>query len=528
MTESQEPERLPCVVCGELAAVAARRCPHCGSSLLVDVLLGARLADGRLRYRLARALQALPDAPSLGEIQRALVGSPPAAAHGVTRAWAHAAIAILTGNGVRATTERTAEPSGEGHGLSSGVVVKGLAAILVIAMGYAAWRQLLDRPDAPPPPARSFSPPATAPAQDARSGTLALSPRELARVALPATVSLRCRASVGSGFFVAPDLVITNAHVLCPPGETLEVGLSDERTLAGEVVRAETDLDLALVRVAGAGASPLRLGDVADLAVGDRVTMVGSPVGLDFTVQEGSISSLQRAAFGVAYIQLDAKISPGNSGGPVVDSQGRVVGVVSMKLVGEGVEGIGLAIPINYAYDARTSFVAPPTAAAARSVAFGRMVAHAQDASRADSGLAQAQDPRGGGASPGAMAELDDRPLLVAGYVDPYQRLVVRILRATDYSPGYEEVAVSLWSGTELFCTVKGDVNDWKQIDLSQAGSGLDPRAVAILQRIAPGSTFFVGESPLRWDLCDRSRIRPGIEIELEGASPIASRLSVR
>jgi serine protease Do len=105
---------------------------------------------------------------------------------------------------------------------------------------------------------------------------------------------------------VAPDLVVTNAHVLCPGGEAIEVTLSNERKLIGQVVRSDEDVDLGLVRVTGAGATPLPLGDVADLAVGDKVMIIGSPVGLDFTVQEGSISSLQRSAFGVALVQLDA------------------------------------------------------------------------------------------------------------------------------------------------------------------------------------------------------------------------------
>ena len=77
--------------------------------------------------------------------------------------------------------------------------------------------------------------------------------------------------------------------------------------------------------VPGARAIPLPVGNVADLAVGDKVMIIGSPVGLDFTVHEGAVSSLHRSAYGVAYLQLDAKISPGNSGGPVIDGFGRVV-----------------------------------------------------------------------------------------------------------------------------------------------------------------------------------------------------------
>jgi serine protease Do len=527
MASAEETERLPCPVCGELTPAAAQMCLHCGSSQLVDVTLAAPVADGRLRYRVARALHALPGAPPLGDIQKALAGSPPAAARGVTRAFANAALAVLSENGLRAGTERTVQPEPRPGPLSAGTLLGALAAVVLVAGGYVAWRGVRGGGGAP---ASSPAPVAGEPARPgtgAPGGAAAMSPRDLARLALPATVSLRCRNSVGSGFFVGPDLVVTNAHVLCPPGEAAEVGLSDGRRLAGEVVRSDTGLDLALVRAQGAAARPLALGDVGDLAVGDRVMIVGSPVGLDFTVQEGTISSLQRSALGVAYIQLDAKISPGNSGGPVVDGRGRVVGVVSMKLVGEGVEGIGLAIPINYAYDARTGFVAPPSGAAAGSAAFARMVADAKAAEGTDSSIPFPRDPGLEASAPETPA-IDDRPLLVSGYVDPYQRLVVRIVRVTDFPPGYEEIAVSLWSGTEAFCTIKGDVNDWKRIDPGQAGSGLPPQAVAALQRLAPGRTLYVGESPLRWDLCDRSKVRPGIEVELQGASPVANRMVVR
>jgi hypothetical protein len=123
---------------------------------------------------------------------------------------------------------------------------------------------------------------------------------------------------------------------------------------------------------------------------------------------------------------------------------------------------------------------------------------------------------------------VDDRPLLVAGYVDQYSRLVVRILRTGDRPPGFEEIALKVWSGTEAFCTIKGDVSAWKEVDPGQAGSGLDARAAAILQKIAPDRTFYVGESPLRWDLCDRTKMRSGVEVELEGANPLANRLRVR
>ena len=515
----EEPERLPCPTCRQPVELEAELCLQCGASLLVDVVLPSPVTDGRVRYRLSRTLSGLPGSPPIAAIQGALVGSPPAAARGVRRAYAHAVLPVLAENHLRGSIAKHVKPR-EGGGFPVRTAALGLAGIGVLALAYLGWQQVVHR--MAPPELRLTASDVPLPSErGARPAATGQSARDLAQRALGAAASLRCPNSVGSGFFVAPDLVVTNAHVLCPHGESMQVGLSDDRKLVGVVVRSDTTVDLGLVRVAGANVEQLPLGDVGDLAVGDRVVIVGSPVGLDFTVQEGSISSLQRSAGGVAYLQLDAKVSPGNSGGPVIDPQGRVVGIVSMKVAGEGVEGIGLALPINYVYGSALGFVSPPPAAAAASPAFTRMVARAQQG--VDDGLREARAD-----APDETAEVDDRPMLVAGHVDQYDRLVVRVLRITDFSPAFEEITVTVWSGLDAFCTVKGDVATWKQVGPSLAASGLDPRSAAALRKIAAGRTLFVGESPLRWDLCDRSKMRRGIQIEMEGANPLANRLDVR
>jgi serine protease Do len=515
----EEPERLPCPTCRQPVELEAELCLQCGASLLVDVLLTSPVTDGRIRYRLSRGLSALPGAPPMGEIQGTLTGSPPAAARGVTRAYAHAVLPLLAENHLRGAIAKHVRPP-QGGGFSARTAAVAVGAIALLAVGWVAWQQVVRR--LAPPEVRVTASEVPLPsAAGARPVVAGRSTRELAQSALRAAASLRCRESVGSGFFVAPDLVVTNAHVLCPAGESIQVGLSDDRKYPGQVVHRDDAFDLGLVRVYGAKVQPMPLGDVGDIGVGDRVVIVGSPVGLDFTVQEGSISSLQRSSNGVAYLQLDAKVSPGNSGGPVVDSQGRVVGIVCMKVSGEGVEGIGLAIPINYVYGSPLGFVSPPSPAAASSEAFKQMVARALGGAESGIREARADAPE---EPPGA----DDRPLLVMGHVDQYDRLVVGVVRATEFPPGFEEVTVTLWSGTDAFCTVKGDISTWKQVEPGRAGSGLDARAAAALRRIAHGQTFYMGESPLRWDLCDRSKMRRGIQIELQGANPLADRLEVR
>jgi S1-C subfamily serine protease len=397
-----------------------------------------------------------------------------------------------------------------------------VAAIVLVGFVFLAWQRLGERGSAPAPGAAASDPVGSV-APAAQPAAARPSSRQLASRALAAAAALRCSDSVGSGVFVASDLVLTNAHVLCRPGESVQVSTSDERTYQGEVLRRDDRLDLGLVRVTGASVTPLALGDVGELGVGDRIVIVGSPVGLDFSVQEGSISSLQRSTNGVAYLQLDAKVSPGNSGGPVIDAQGRVVGIVSMKVTGQGVEGIGLAIPINYSYSASLAYVSPPSQAAAASEGFQRMLARAQQGT--DDGLREARAD-----APEAAPSFDGKPLLVAGRVDQYGNLVVRVVRIAEFPPGFEEITVTVYNGLEPFCTMKGDIASWQKVDAAVAasGPGLDPRVGVGLRRIAGSQPIYVGESPLRWDLCDRTQMRSGIQIELSGASAIASRLTLR
>lgn len=499
--------RQPCPHCAEPIALEARICHHCHWDVLVDVCLTVPSADPRARYQIARTMQAMPGAPSLMLIQAALAAPRPAAVRGVTRAFAHEAVARLAALGVRTTIEIPPPPDAEPSSTTRKLLVRGTAVLGGAGVTLLGWYLGIRTP---PPRAPQPKAPAAAPAAAVAQ---ALSARDLAQRSLPSTVSIRCRNSVGSGFFVARDLVLTNAHVLCGNGQPIEVILSDDRKLAGRAERRKDDIDLGLVRVAGADEPPLALGDVADLAPGDKVMIIGSPVGLEFTVHEGSVSSLQRNTRGVAYVQLDAKVNPGNSGGPVIDGRGRVVGIVSLKVL--AAEGISLALPINYAYSPGVDFVPAPSPGAILSTPFRKMLARAtedalRDPARSGGSLEAADLHVGGG-----------RAMLIGAEVDRYHRLVVRVLRAADNPPKFEEIAVNVWRGTERFCTMKGDVASWKLVDTESAAS-MVPRDVlnALGER-----RLYVGDSPLRWDLCNRDHMVGGIQIELAGGHPARNRL---
>jgi serine protease Do len=156
------------------------------------------------------------------------------------------------------------------------------------------------------------------------------------------------RRSQGSGFIIREDgYLVTNAHVV-GDAERIQVRLVDGRRFEGRVVGLDDRVDLALVKIEARGLPVASLGDSNRTRVGEFVLALGHPFGLEQTVSFGIISRkgapLQVAAPGFEFIQTDAAVNPGNSGGPLVNMAGEVVGVNSMAAVNGT---IGFAIPVN-------------------------------------------------------------------------------------------------------------------------------------------------------------------------------------
>jgi putative serine protease PepD len=159
--------------------------------------------------------------------------------------------------------------------------------------------------------------------------------------------------------------ILTNNHVVAnaSSGGPIVVTFSDGHEQRAEIVGATSDYDLAVLKVAETGLTPLVLGDSDAVVVGDDVLAAGSPLGLDATVTTGIVSALHRpvqageqatTAF-IDAIQTDAAINPGNSGGPLLNSAGEVIGINSAiaqapgSLAATGNIGLGFAIPSNQA-----------------------------------------------------------------------------------------------------------------------------------------------------------------------------------
>lgn len=163
----------------------------------------------------------------------------------------------------------------------------------------------------------------------------------------------RQQNSLGSGVIIADDgLVVTNHHVIEDADEIMVV-LNDRREFRAEVVGADAAADLALLRIEAPASLPaLPMGSSDTLEVGDLVLAIGNPFGIGQTVTSGIVSALSRTGPGVgsdlSFIQTDAAVNPGNSGGALVTIDGRLVGVnTAIFTRGGGSIGIGFAIPID-------------------------------------------------------------------------------------------------------------------------------------------------------------------------------------
>jgi S1-C subfamily serine protease len=222
-----------------------------------------------------------------------------------------------------------------------------------ISNGFTTPPEPEPEPQPPTPPRSSI--PDESEALDAFSRVVV----NVAETLRPAVVHLRAGrgrdGGSGSGFLFTPDgFLLTNHHVV-QGHDRVRVRLGGGGELTGRVVGADPWTDLAIVQAEASGLSFARLGDSSKLRVGQLVVAIGSPLGFESTVTAGVISALSRTLRSITghlvdnVIQTDAALNPGNSGGPLVDSRGLVIGINTAII--RPAQGICFAIPINMARD---------------------------------------------------------------------------------------------------------------------------------------------------------------------------------
>lgn len=161
----------------------------------------------------------------------------------------------------------------------------------------------------------------------------------------------------GSGVILSEDgYIVTNCHVIEHPysaGQSISVVTYGGTSYPAQVIGVESDSDLAVLKIEASGLTPAALGDSDTLTVGQSVYAVGNPLGeLTYTMTGGIVSALDRRIstdenITVNMFQFDAAVNNGNSGGPVYNGYGQVVGIVTAKYAADGMEGLGFAVPIS-------------------------------------------------------------------------------------------------------------------------------------------------------------------------------------
>jgi len=174
----------------------------------------------------------------------------------------------------------------------------------------------------------------------------------------------------GSGFIVSPDgLIMTNAHVVKGAKE-VTVKLTDRREYRAKVLGADAKTDIAVLKIDAKNLPTLALGNTKDLKVGEWVLAIGSPFGFESTVTAGVVSAKGRSLPDdsyVPFIQTDVAVNPGNSGGPLLNTRGEVVGINSQIYSRSGgYQGVSFAIPIDVAVQVKDQIVATGKATHAR------------------------------------------------------------------------------------------------------------------------------------------------------------------
>ena len=231
-----------------------------------------------------------------------------------------------------------------------------------LAVGVLVWTQVRKNP--PPLPAPSPAAPALPPLPAppalraaAPAHPEAASLEEVVSRGIAAVVVVETARGKGSAFFVAPDTLLTNVHVVTG-FSYVTIRRSDGRTATAYVGATAPEYDVAVLKLSGADAGPnpvIPLGSAAALRPGQEVIAIGSPLGLQNSVTRGIVSSLRQMG-PVTVVQTDAAINPGNSGGPLLDRNGSAIGINTFILttgrpsgVQGGSQGLNFAIAIDHA-----------------------------------------------------------------------------------------------------------------------------------------------------------------------------------
>lgn len=280
-------------------------------------------------------------------------------------------------------------------------------------------------------------------------------------IPLPQVPGPRQRRGIGSGVILTSDgYVVTNHHVI-ESAEKITLLLTDKREFEAEVVGADPQTDIALLKIAAEGLPKIALGNSESIKVGDIVLALGNPFGIGQTVTMGIVGATGRGGLGIEryenFIQTDAAINPGNSGGALVNVRGELIGINTAILSrgAGGNQGVGFAAPINMAHHVMKQL------ASAGRVSRGYMGVSIQPVDRDIAEAFGAADP--GGAlvsgvepeSPAAKAGLQQGDIIRKLNGEAVEDPRTLSLKVAEQAPGSEASLAVLRDGRERKLTVK-------------------------------------------------------------------------
>lgn len=475
-----------CSNCQARVSPDTRVCPRCAAPLLFDVHVIAAESDGRRRYRIARELCEAVPGLDFATVQNGLKSAHGVVAYELGASAAERTSSHLGSQGIACGSAPSRARPEPAFRLSFNAVLAIGALISIALIGAAATyrfsassgdSELLEGDVADGRPSEDE----VAPAPEAEEGPVP-SAREVADRVVPSTAAVRCGRSAGAGFFVDSSLLVTNAHVLCDGGP-LTVELSGGERLDASVVRKDEDLDIALLRVPGARATPLALADASTLRRGEKVYAVGSPHGLAFTLSDGIVSHHARMLLGKVYVQVDASINAGNSGGPLLDERGRVIGVVSMRV--RDSSGLGLALASNHLFaDGGFGLTAP---SGWDPGAWTNLVSDADQQARVERAEAR---------------EMVQRPILIDARGDA-RKVRAFIVQLREYPPASVRFRAEN-RDTREECSFHGEVDRWTRVDSeSERGPRVPDRIRAYLEQDGHLDAAHVGVVTADWSACN-------------------------
>lgn len=177
-----------------------------------------------------------------------------------------------------------------------------------------------------------------------------LDSRQIVGQVLPSVVAIESSLGRGTGFFISKaGLMLTNAHVV-GSDYAVELQLYDQSVGRARVLQTNKQIDIALLQLESSKdpVVPVAICYADQVRVGEDILVIGNPIGLKNSVTRGIVSAI-RTNNSSDLVQIDATVNPGNSGGPLINQYGSVIGIVSSKIIQQGIEGLGFAIPIGEA-----------------------------------------------------------------------------------------------------------------------------------------------------------------------------------